>query len=103
MSKPNRKKHPKAVRYAEPNFTFRPLGKERPSHRPGCKTEFGYCWKGYGDIHVDPRQPEYEMIDTVVHELLHDTFTFLDEPTVEAAGTRIGAALWKLGYRRIIK
>jgi hypothetical protein len=43
------------------------------------------------------------MIDTVVHELLHDTFTFLDEPTVEAAGTRIGAALWKLGYRRIIK
>jgi hypothetical protein len=103
MRKKNQGNKPPAVRYKEPHFTFRKLGKAKPSHRPGSKTLFGYCWKGTGDIHIDPRQPEYEMIDTVVHELLHDTFTFLDEPTVEAAGTRIAEALWRLGYRRIIK
>ena len=103
MSKPRPKSDPPAVRYDEPHFTFRELGKVKPSHAPSCKTPFGYCWKGTGDIHIDPRQPEHEMIDTIVHELLHDSAVFLDEPAVEAISTRIASAMWRLGYRRIIK
>lgn len=102
MSKPRPQSDPPAVKYDQPHFTFRILGKGKPSHAPGCKTPFGYCWKGYGDIHVDPRQPEHEMIDTVVHELVHDAYPFLDEDAVEAGAIRISEALWRLGYRRTV-
>lgn len=102
MSKPRPKSDPPAVHYGEPHFTFRILGKAKPSHAPGCRTPFGYCWKGTGDIHIDPRQPEHEMIDTVVHELVHDAFVFLDEDAVEAGAERIARAMWRLGYRRTI-
>ena len=94
---------PKPKRYAQPNFTFRKLGRVKPSHAPNCKTPFGYVWKGWGDIHIDPRQPEHEMIDTVVHELLHDCLPFLDENTVETNATKIAEAMWRIGYRRIVK
>jgi hypothetical protein len=43
------------------------------------------------------------MIDTVVHELIHDTYPFLDEDAVERGGEIIGAALWRLGYRRTVR
>ena len=42
------------------------------------------------------------MIDTVVHELLHDSAVFLDEQAVESISTRIASAMWKLGYRRTV-
>jgi hypothetical protein len=42
------------------------------------------------------------MIDTVVHELIHDTYPFLDEDAVEAGATRIAEALWRMGYRRTV-
>ena len=98
-----RKNKPKAVFYSEPHFTFRKLGKAKPSHARGCRTPFGYCWKGYGDIHVDPRQPEHEMIDTVVHELVHDALPFLAEEAVEPISSRIASAMWRLGYRRTVQ
>lgn len=102
MSKPRPESDPPAVKYEHPHFTFRILGKAKPTHDPKCKTPFGYCWKGYGDIHIDPRQPEHELVDTVVHELIHDTYPFLDEDAVEAGATRIAEALWRMGYRRTI-
>ena len=55
------------------------------------------------DIHLDPRQPEHEMIDTVVHELVHDALPFLAEDAVEPVSTRIASAMWRAGYRRIFK
>jgi len=42
------------------------------------------------------------MIDTVVHELVHDAMPYLDEETVEKAANRIASAMWKLGYRRTV-
>ena len=42
------------------------------------------------------------MIDTVVHELVHDAMPYLDEEAVEKAANRIASAMWKLGYRRTI-
>jgi hypothetical protein len=102
MSSPRPKSDPPAVQYGEPHFTFRVLGRVKPTHDPKCPTPFGYCWKGYGDIHVDPRQSEEEMIDTVAHELLHDALPYLDEEAVEKAANRIASAMWKLGYRRTV-
>jgi hypothetical protein len=55
-----------------------------------------------GDIHIDPRQPEHELIDTIVHELIHDTYPFLDEDAVESGATRIAESLWRMGYRRTV-
>jgi hypothetical protein len=103
MSKPRPKSDPPAVKYEEPHFTFRVLGRARPTHKPNCRTPFGYCWKGYGDIHVDCRQSEEEMIDTVVHELIHDVMPYLDEEAVEKSANIIAKAMWQLGYRRTLK
>ena len=85
----------------EPNITFRKLGKAKPTHKVGCKTPFGVCWKGTGRIHIDPRQSEEELLDTLVHELVHDVEPFLTEDAVDNIGIYISKALWKQGYRRI--
>jgi hypothetical protein len=85
----------------EADITFRRLGKDRPTHRSGCKTPFGVCWKGTGRIHIDPRQSEEELLDTLVHELVHDVQPFLVEDAVDNIGIYISKALWKQGYRRI--
>lgn len=90
----------------EPKIVFKKLGTTPPSHTKASKTEFG-LWEGIvsfapsnGIIHIDPRQPEAEILDTMVHELLHDAMPFLEEEAVEAYATHIAKALWKQGYRR---
>lgn len=84
-------------------ITYRKLGKAKPSHASGCKTPFGVCWKGTGKIHIDPRQDEEEMLDTIVHELSHDIMPFMVEEAIDDIGLYISKALWKQGYRRIHK
>lgn len=91
-----------------PSIQFRRLGKGRPSHRVKGRrkvTPFG-IWHGdlkfapmNGRIYIDPRQPEREMLDTAVHELLHDACPYLEEDAVERYGTHIGEALWRMGWR----
>ena len=84
---------------------YRRLGKKAPSHLRPKKTPFG-LWKGDvnfrpagGTIYIDPRQPEEEMLDTAVHELLHDAAPYLEEYAVEVYGSHISDALWKMGWR----
>lgn len=87
-----------------PRIVYRRLGKKPPSHaRRG--THFGE-WRGNinfkpvgGQIALDPRQPEEELLDTAVHELLHDACPYLEEYAVEVYGTHIADALWKMGWR----
>ena len=87
-----------------PRIVYRRLGKKPPSHaRRG--THFGE-WKGNinfrpvgGQIALDPRQPESELLDTAVHELLHDACPYLEEYAVEVYGSHIADALWKMGWR----
>ena len=87
-----------------PRIVYRKLGRKPPSHaRRG--THFGE-WKGNinfrpvgGQIALDPRQPESELLDTAVHELLHDACPYLEEYAVEVYGTHIADALWKMGWR----
>lgn len=96
----------------EPTITFKRLGKNPPKHvKCTCGaskgTDFGE-WKGdmvispaNGEINIDPRQSEEELLDTLVHELLHDSMPFLEEFAVKVYGTHIATALWKQGYRRV--
>jgi hypothetical protein len=89
---------------ALPKIIYKRLGKRKPSHRNN-KTSFG-LWKGEvrfrpagGVIYIDPRQPEDELLDTTVHELLHDAMPYLEEYAVEVYGTHIAQALWRQGWR----
>jgi hypothetical protein len=90
---------------ARPRIIYRKLGKKPPSHARPKKTPFG-LWKGDvnfrpagGTIYVDPRQPEEEMLDTAIHELLHDAAPYLEEYAVEVYGSHISDALWRMGWR----
>lgn len=90
-----------------PKIVYRRLGKEPPI-KCNCKcphTDFGR-WKGdikfapsNGVVSVDPRQPDEELLDTLVHELLHDAAPFLEEFAVRCYGTHIAEALWREGWR----
>jgi hypothetical protein len=88
-----------------PRITYRKLGKKPPSHARKNGTHFGE-WRGNlnfkpsgGEIILDPRQPEDELLDTVIHELLHDACPYLEEYAVEVYGNHISEALWKMGWR----
>lgn len=77
---------------------FKKLGKAKPEGKKNG-TPFGTCDKETGTITIDPRQPADEMMDTIIHEVLHYTYPFLEEDTILVGGTAISSLLWKLGYR----
>lgn len=77
---------------------FKKLGKARPAGKK-YGTPFGICNKQTGTITIDPRQPADEMMDTIIHEVLHYTYPFLEEDSILVGGTAISSLLWKLGYR----
>lgn len=88
-----------------PRIIYRKLGKKPPSHARKNGTHFGE-WRGNlnfkpsgGEIILDPRQPEDELLDTAVHELLHDACPYLEEYAVEVYGNHISDALWRMGWR----
>lgn len=90
---------------ARARIIYKRLGKRPPSHARKNGTCFGE-WKGDvdfrpagGTIYIDPRQPEHELLDTAVHELLHDAAPYLEEYAVEVYGSHIADALWKMGWR----
>jgi hypothetical protein len=87
-----------------PKIIYKKLGKKRPSKRDS-KSTFGE-WRGNlnfkpmgGTIYIDPRQAEEELLDTTIHELLHDCMPYLEEFAVEVYGSHISDALWKQGWR----
>jgi hypothetical protein len=92
MKKPPKKRPIKFVR----------LGAKPPSGVKGG-TPFGDFNPNNGIIRIDPRQSEDEMIDTIVHELIHATYPFLEEETVQKGATQVAKSLWDLGYRRTHK
>lgn len=60
----------------------------------------GHCYPN-GLIEVDPRSEESDLVETIIHELLHREFPLLSEEAVNAAAHRMAEDVWKLGYRRI--
>ena len=98
----------------KPKIIYRKLGKEPPRLRKctcsaSTGTDFGR-WHGKlsfkpvgGTIFLDPRQPPKEMLNTLTHELLHDSFPQLDEHAVTYIANHIADALWAQGYRKETK
>ena len=81
---------------------FTKLGKAPPDGKPGG-TPFGIFDPNTGAIRIDPRQTEDELIDTLVHELVHASYPFLEEDAVHNGATAIAQSLWEMGYRRTYK
>lgn len=52
-------------------------------------------------ITIDPRQKEKEMLDTMVHELLHIIVPKWEEAQIARVSRAVAANLWRQGYRRV--
>lgn len=70
----------------------RKLGRER------C---VGQATTGINLVEIDPRQSEYERLDTLVHELFHISFPDYSEEQVIAVSRWFSRILWRQQYRRI--
>jgi len=70
----------------------RKLGRER------C---VGQAFTGINRVEIDPRQSEYERLDTLVHELFHISFPDASEDEVIRLSRWFSRILWRQQYRRI--
>ena len=67
-------------------------------HQIGFRAVESNCYSG--EIYIDPRQSESELLDTLVHELLHLNFKYMSEKNVHNSASNIASTLWRMGYRR---
>lgn len=81
------KKLPKKIRVRE-----RKLGREKAD---------GLAWEKRALVEVDPRQPERDRLDTLLHEAVHILFPKLNEMQVRGVAARLTEILWKDGWRRV--
>ena len=56
---------------------------------------------GNGLIEIDPRQTPQDLMDTIIHECLHECFDSMSEEDVENAATTIMRVLWRQNYRKV--
>lgn len=54
-------------------------------------------------IEIDPRQPDDEYIDSIIHEVYHLQFPKLPEMHVRHKSRELSKLLWDSGYRRAFK
>ena len=69
----------------------------------GRERAHGQAWQGLNIVEIDPRQPEREKIDTLIHEILHLAKPEYDEEEIVRISKIISSNLWKYGYRRIAR
>lgn len=53
------------------------------------------------EIRIRSDQSEFDILDVIIHEILHAADEHKSEEWVLHAGTDIARALWRLGYRRV--
>ena len=70
----------------------RKLGRER------C---VGQATHGINLVEIDPRQSEYERLDTLVHELFHISFPDATEDEIVVISRWFSRILWRQQYRRV--
>jgi hypothetical protein len=92
--KKKKKINPKPIKV---RIRFEELGDSPPSGRNS--TNFGECNPPSKEIVIDPRQTENEMIDTIIHEVLHIIYPKTKECIISTNATTIADILLKLGYR----
>jgi hypothetical protein len=82
-----------------PKVVYVKLGSSRPRYgNKPSRTPFGTWDKGL--IKIDPRQEPQEMLDTIVHEVLHEAQPEINEEGIERISNLISAVLWREGYRK---
>jgi hypothetical protein len=67
---------------------------------PNLGESHGCCNKLQRTIRIALGKDEREMLDSIIHEVLHAALWDLDEEAVEETANAISGALWRLGYRR---
>lgn len=87
-----------------PEVLYQNLGSGRPSHKKNARTPFG-LWKAgragkAGKIICDPRQSDYELLDTLIHESLHEAQPEITEEGIVRISRLISRILWREGYRK---
>lgn len=66
----------------------------------GREHALGEAFQGLNEIHIDPRQPPKEYLDTLVHESLHLAFPDLNEEAVSDGATMVARILWAQNFRK---
>jgi hypothetical protein len=66
----------------------------------GERKVFGQAWSD-GEIELHPDQSSQQLLDTVIHEVLHIVMPNASETAVSSAASVARQKLWELGYRRI--
>lgn len=64
---------------------------------------YGECWQDNGEIFIDPRQTSKDLLDTLIHEMLHCFFIDLSEKSVKRISKYMNEVIWNKGYRRVHK
>ena len=86
-----------------PTVSYRNLGTGRPSHKKRSRTPFGIWKEGSageaGKIVIDPRQTPYEMLDTLIHESLHEAQPEITEEGICRISRLLSKILWREGCR----
>ena len=54
-------------------------------------------------IEIDPRQPERERLNTLIHEAIHLSDFSIPEAKVIRMANKAADVVWRQGYRRTIK
>ena len=84
-------------RKRKPRILTEKLGKRAPGRR--SNTPYGIVASD-GNVYIDPRQSKSEMLDTLVHEMLHIAYPRMSERSVRRGSRTISKVLWRRGYRK---
>lgn len=86
-----------------PKRRKRPYIIERPIPKVGQFEMLGECYQGEHTIVINPKQSSREYLGTLVHELAHYVFPDMTEKQVRRIESIFSQALWRQGFRRIMK
>ena len=67
----------------------------------GRNKAWGLAYKEKGEVHIDERLKGKDLLDTLIHELIHILQPDLIEEKVEFLGTQLAEHLWDQGYRKV--
>lgn len=59
----------------------------------------GICHWDLHTIQIDPQERPQQLLDTIIHEVIHAACPKYQEWYVERLANTISSVLWRLGYR----
>jgi hypothetical protein len=63
------------------------------------KVALGWSSPNLNTIYLDRRLEEKPLMQTAIHESLHQAFPYLDETAISGAEISIADVLWRIGFR----